>query len=74
MTQDTHGASDRAVMTAEIHKLGRPTEKLKVFGVARDGENPKAVSVMFNRRLTDGELRFFHEVCGRSAPLMDGES
>lgn len=46
---------------------------LKVSGVGRDAENECSVSIYFSRRLTDGELRFFHEVCERSASLMDGE-
>lgn len=48
-------------------------DKLRVWGVSRDAENPKAVLVSFNRKLSDAELRFFHEVCERSAPLMEDE-
>lgn len=47
------------------------SDKLRVWGVSRDAENPKAVMVSFNRKLSDDELRFFHEVCERSAPLME---
>jgi hypothetical protein len=43
---------------------------LKCRGVGRDADNDKAVAVYFSRPLTDDELRFFHEVCERSAPLM----
>lgn len=43
---------------------------LKCPGVGRVEDNDKAVIVYFSRPLTDGELRFFHEVCQRSAPLM----
>ena len=43
---------------------------LKVSGVSRMGDNDKAILVSFSRPLTDAELRFFHEVCERSAPLM----
>jgi hypothetical protein len=44
---------------------------LKCSGVSRDSENLKSIVVSFSRRLTDDELRFFHDVCGRTAPLMD---
>lgn len=43
---------------------------VKCRGVSRMDDNDKAVLVHFSRPLTDAELRFFHEVCERSAPLM----
>lgn len=43
---------------------------LRLNGVGRDVEHPCFVSVAFNRPLTDDELRFFHEVCQRTVPLM----
>lgn len=43
---------------------------LKCPGVNRMSDNNKAILVHFSRPLTDTELRFFHEVCQRSAPLM----
>ena len=46
---------------------------LKCYGAGRMADNEKAVLVVFSRRLTDDELRFFHEVCERSAPLMEDE-
>jgi hypothetical protein len=49
-----------------------PDKRLACYGVARDAGAPKAVTVIFSRALTDAELRFFHDVCRRSAPLMDG--
>lgn len=39
-------------------------------GVNRMPDNDKAILVHFSRPLTDAELRFFHEVCQRSTPLM----
>ena len=55
-----------------IHRMTTPNkENLRIWGVGRDKENPKAVVVCFSRPLTDAELRFFHDVCGRSAPLME---
>ncbi|MBS1725005.1 MAG: hypothetical protein JSS66_18860 [Armatimonadetes bacterium] len=61
--------------TAEIVPL-RPraatVDRLRLFGTGRVVDNDKAVLVIFSRRLTDDELRFFDEVCGRTAPLMDG--
>ncbi len=47
---------------------------LKCFGVGRDCQNDKVITVSFSRPLTDEELRFFHDVCRRSAPLMDRAS
>ncbi len=55
-----------------VHQLKSPgSGPLRVFGVSRMSDNDKAVLVSFNRKLTDEELRFFHEVCERSAPLME---
>lgn len=48
-----------------------PPRPLKCYGVSRDADNLAAISVVFSRRLSDDELRFFHEVCGRTAPLME---
>ena len=52
-----------------------PQRKLVCRGVSRDAESPgqTAVLVTFSRQLTNAELRFFHEVCERTAPLMDGQ-
>jgi len=49
-----------------------PPIPLKCSGVSRDGDSLKTILVSFSRRLTDAEMRFFHDVCGRTAPLMDG--
>lgn len=51
--------------------MGSPLDfALKCPGVSRMADNDKAILVYFSRPLTDPELRFFHEVCQRSAPLM----
>ena len=44
-------------------------------GVSLDADSPRMTGVLvtFSRKLTTAELRFFHEVCQRSAPLMDGQ-
>lgn len=47
-------------------------EPLRLSGVGRD-EHPCFIQVSFNRPLTDNELRFFHEVCQRTVPLMSQE-
>ncbi len=49
-----------------------PDKRLACYGVSRDAEMPRTVSVAFSRPLTDDEMRFFHDVCRRSAPLIDG--
>ncbi len=46
------------------------TGRLSVRGIGRDADDERSVLVYFSRRLTDHELRFFHEVCERTAPLM----
>ena len=43
---------------------------MRCYGVSRAGDNPQAVLVSFSKRLTDEQLRFFHEVCNRTAPLL----
>ena len=53
--------------------VSRP-DKLICTGIGRDAEHDKCAVVYFNRPLTDYELRFFHEVCGRTVPLMDAAS
>lgn len=51
-----------------------PKRKLARLGVGRVADNEQAVLVIFSRKLTDEELRFFDDVCGRTAPLMEGEA
>ncbi|MEM7301902.1 MAG: hypothetical protein AAF468_12520 [Pseudomonadota bacterium] len=47
--------------------LGKPCDEcrakygLKVLGVGRDAENAQALSVVFNRELTNEELRAIHD-------------
>ena len=36
-------------------------EPLKICGVGRDAENEKALSLCFNRELTDDEIRRLHD-------------
>jgi len=43
---------------------------MKCYGVSRVSVNPQALLVSFSQRLTDEQLRFFHEVCNRTAPLL----
>lgn len=45
------------------------TNSVAVRGIGRDADDQRTVMVYFTRPLTDDELRFFHEVCARSAPL-----
>ncbi len=45
--------------------------RLTCPGASRVSDNDRAILVIFSRPLTDDELRFFHEVCQRSAPLME---
>lgn len=45
--------------------------RLTCPGISRVADNDRAVLVIFSRPLTDDELRFFHEACQRSAPLME---
>lgn len=61
----------RAPIMAETANDNRTLPTLKCRGVARVQDNPRSVEVIFSRRLTDDELRFFHEVCERSAPLRE---
>lgn len=53
--------------------MGEPANdnRLRCLGLSRVQDSPKAVMVAFSRPLTDDELRFFHDVCGRTAPLME---
>lgn len=58
----------------ELRPAPEPTEPLRAYSASRVAEGPNTIAVHFNRPLTDGELRFFEEVCQRSACLMDGET
>lgn len=40
-------------------------EGLSVNGCGRDAENEKALCFYFNRKVTDDEMRFLHEVIAR---------
>lgn len=44
--------------------------KLSCPGVGRDKDNPKALQFYFNRRITDDEMRFLHEVMQRAVACM----
>lgn len=52
--------------------------KLLVRGIGRDGENPQALSVVFNREPTDQELRmiddFLHMMVDQSDVLEPGNA
>ncbi|PWE48502.1 hypothetical protein DEM26_18315 [Thioclava sp. NG1] len=52
--------------------------KLLVRGVGRDGENPRALSVAFNREPTDEELRmiddFLHMMVDQSDVMEPGHA
>ncbi|MGU3658452.1 hypothetical protein [Methylobacterium fujisawaense] len=64
-------AQDR-VRRGNLHLVGSRPERLS-FGEARvSTEKSGTIEVTFSRALTDAELRFFREVCSRTAPLMDG--
>jgi len=39
---------------------------LKCPGVGRDAENEKSLAFYFNRKVTDDEMRFLHEVMQRA--------
>lgn len=43
---------------------------LRVFGIARDAENDRALICLFSRRATDAELRYLHEVVQRAVACM----
>jgi hypothetical protein len=47
-----------------------PKHKLKVRGVGRVADEPRAMLVMLSERPTDDELRYFHEVLERAAALV----
>lgn len=40
---------------------------LRCPAIGRDGENPKTLVIYLNRRATDDEMRFLHEVLQRAA-------
>jgi hypothetical protein len=46
---------------------------LKCSGVGRDADNISALQFYFNRRVTDDEMRFLHEVMKRSVACMPAQ-
>ncbi|MBX3504374.1 MAG: hypothetical protein KF895_02760 [Parvibaculum sp.] len=46
---------------------GKQHVPLRCPGIGRDGENPKALVVYLNRKATDDEMRFIHDVLQRAA-------
>ena len=56
---------------ATIHELKPNRPPLSINGVGRDFDIETAVVVYFSRRLTDDELRFFQDVCKRTAHIME---
>lgn len=57
---------------ANPHLAGARPGRLSFEAAHVAPEKPCTVEVTFSRALTDAEMRFFREVCGRTAPLMDG--
>jgi hypothetical protein len=57
---------------ANPHLVGARPGRLAFEEAHVAAEKPCTVEVTFSRALTDAEMRFFREVCGRTAPLMDG--
>lgn len=55
-------------MSATVHDLNPSV--LRVSGVSR-ADNEKALLVSFNRRLTDDEMRFLHEVIERGTSFVE---
>lgn len=58
---ETHG-------TQATGLAGRPAniERLKCPGVGRDAENDRSLCFYFNRKVTDDEMRYLHEVMQRA--------
>lgn len=44
-------------------------EQLRCPGVGRDAENEKSLCFYFNRKPTDDEMRYLHEVMQRAAAV-----
>ncbi|WP_408903530.1 hypothetical protein [Methylobacterium radiotolerans] len=57
---------------ANPHLAGARSGRLSFEEATAPSGKPGTIEVTFSRALTDAELRFFREVCGRTAPLMDG--
>jgi hypothetical protein len=64
-------AQDR-VRRGSLYLVGSRPGRLSFEEATASPEKPGTIEVTFSRALTDAELRFFREVCGRTAPLMDG--
>jgi ribosome modulation factor len=50
--------------------IPRPPTSLKCSGVGRDKDYDKSLCFYFNRKVTDAEMRWLHEVMDRSAALL----
>ena len=76
--EEAHVAPDKprgeevSFRRAHPHLAGARPGRLSFEAAHVAPEKPCTVEVTFSRALTDAEMRFFREVCGRTAPLMDG--
>lgn len=50
-----------------VVQLKAPAEPLRCPGSGRDADNDRALIFYFNRKPTDAELRYLHEVMQRAA-------
>jgi hypothetical protein len=65
--------ADRRERCAEVFDLqprATPPGQLKCPGVGRDKDYEKALQFYFDRKVTDAEMRFLHDVMQRSVAIM----
>lgn len=56
--------------TDPAYRVQRPKRDLRCPGVGRDKDNLLALQFYFNRRVTDDEMRFLHDVMRRAVACM----
>src|SRR6185437_15107724 len=65
----TADLSEHFKMSAKLHIISS-TAPLRCPGVGRDADNEQSLCFYFNRKPTDDEMRFLHEVMQRAAVCM----
>jgi hypothetical protein len=60
--------------TVDPHPIKKPATEgkrpLKCPGVGRDAENEQSLCFYFNRKVTDDEMRYLHEVMQRAVAIL----
>jgi hypothetical protein len=61
---------EQCAKSFDLEPRATPPGQLRCPGVGRDKDYDKALQFYFDRKVTDAEMRFLHEVMQRSVAIM----